>query len=284
MQRFQRSGVKFAYSTLVDVPRQIGSLLELLYNELIKQVLSSKYLQADETPHPVLDSKVKEKTHRGFLWVYRSVEQRLILFDYRQGRGREGPKKLLEKFCGFLQTDGYNVYDEFGSRKDITLVGCMAHARRYFEKALDNDKTRAQYFMDKIQDVYALERTIKESNLKGEAVVALRMEKSKPVLNELELWLKESIIQVTPLSPIGKAVAYSLSRWKKLTEFLGHSFLEIDNNLVENAIRPTVIGRKNYLFSGSHEGAKRSAMFYSFIGSCKMNGINPDEWLAYLIY
>jgi transposase len=279
-QRFQREGVKLAYSTIADVPKQIGTLLHLLYLELVKQVLSSGYLQADETPHPVLDSKVKEKTHRGFLWVYRSIEKRLVLFDYRKGRGKEGPQALLKNFSGFLQTDGYSVYEEFGLKKDIVLVGCMAHARRYFEKALDNDKERAEYFMQRIQQVYAVERKIKEEALQGEVITALRTTEALPLLQELKAWLKENIVQVLPQSPIGKAISYSLSRWKKLSEYIHHPQLEIDNNLVENAIRPTVLGRKNYLFSGSHEGAERAAMFYSFFGSCKMNGINPHEWLA----
>lgn len=280
MQRFQRAGIKLAYSTLADAPKQIANLLKLLYEELIRQTLSSHYLQADETPHPVLDSKVKKRTHRGFLWVYRSVEQRLILFDYRKGRGREGPRELLENFKGFLQTDGYVVYDEFDLRQDIILLGCMAHARRYFEKALDNDRERAEYFMGKIQEVYAIEREIKTKELKGSNILRLRKQKAMPALEKLEAWLKENLTQVPPQSPIGKAIAYSLSRWKKLMVYLDNSFLEVDNNLVENAIRPTVIGRKNYLFSGSHEGAQRSAMLYSFLGSCKMNGINPEEWIA----
>ena len=243
-------------------------------------MIISNYLQADETPHPVLDANVKEKTHRGYLWVYRSVEKRLVLFDYNKSRGKDGPRKILKKFKGFLQSDGYSVYDEFGLKEDITLVGCMAHARRYFEKALDSNKTEASYFISRLQEVYAVERTIREEELKGEEIILIRKEKALPVLNELGQWLKENIIHHPPQTPIGKAMAYSLSRWNKLTEYIGDPLLEIDNNLVENAIRPTVLGRKNYLFSGSHEGAERSAMIYSFIGSCKINNINPSEWLA----
>jgi transposase len=279
-QRFERIGVKLAYSTLVDVPRQLGTLLHLLYVELVKQTLTSKYLQADETPHPVLDSTVKEKTHRGFLWVYRSVNPNLVLFDYRRGRGREGPRNLLKPFKGFLQTDGYSVYEEFGLNKEITLVGCMAHARRYFEKALDNDKLRAEYVLAELQKVYAVERQAKEPSLKTDEITKLRKEVALPVLESLHGWLKENLVQVLPQSPIGKAITYTLARWEKLIVYINHPQLKIDNNLVENAIRPTVLGRKNYLFSGSHDGAARSAMFYSFIGSCKMNGINPQEWLA----
>jgi hypothetical protein len=242
--------------------------------------MACTYLQADETPHPVLDANVKEKTHRGFLWVYRSVEQGLVLFDYHKSRGKEGPRARLKNFKGFLQTDGYSVYDEFGLRDDITLVGCMAHARRYFEKSLDSNKQEASYFIGRLQEVYAIERRIREEELKGEQITEIRKEKALPILNELGVWLKENIIHHPPQTPLGKAMAYSLSRWNKLTEYVHNPLVEIDNNLVENAIRPTVLGRKNYLFSGSHEGAERSAMIYSFIGSCKINNINPQEWLA----
>jgi len=279
-QRFLREGLITASSTIGDVPRQVCKLFTLLHDESIKQVLQSSYLQVDETPHPVLDSKVKGKTHRGYLWVYRSVEQRLVLFDYREGRGGAGPQELLKNYTGFIQSDGYPVYDAFENRQGITLTGCMAHARRYFEKALGNDEVRAEYFITHAQQLYAVEKQIRDEQLTAENILALRLDKSLPVLNQMEAWLKVQIIQTTPTSPIGKAIAYSLARWKKLSAYVYDPILEIDNNLVENAIRPTVIGRKNYMFAGSHDGASRSAMIYSFFGSCKMNNINPQEWLA----
>lgn len=278
-QRFTRAGIKIPYSTLMDVPRQVGDYLVLLYKELKKQSLACNYLQIDETPHPVLDRETKGKTHRGYLWVYRSVEQRLVLFEYCPGRGQRWPKEILKNYKGFIQTDGYIAYDSFDRRTDITSVCCMAHARRYFEKALVDHKDLAEYFITKLQSVYAVEREIRDENKSEEEILFLRREKSLPVLNELEKWLNENIHQ-PPATPIGKAIAYTLGRWKKLTAYIEYPFLEIDNNLVENAIRPTVLGRKNYLFSGSHESAQRAAMFYSFFGSCKMNDVNPQDWLA----
>ena len=278
-QRFARAGIKIPYSTLMDVPRQIGNYMVPLYEELKKQSLECKYLQIDETPHPVLDRQTKGKTHRGYFWVYRSVEQRLVLFEYCPGRGQRWPKEILKNYKGFIQTDGYAAYDIFDRRTDITSVCCMAHARRYFEKALKSHKELAEYFIAKLQAVYAVEREIREENKSDEDILSLRREKSFPILNEVEQWLKENTNH-PPKSPIAQAVAYTLSRWKKLTVYIEHPFLEIDNNLVENAIRPTVIGRNNYFFSGSHESAQRAAMFYSFFGSCKMNDVNPQEWLA----
>ena len=278
--RIERAGVKVAYSTIVDVPRQIEPWINPLYDKLIEQVLESTYLQVDETPTPVLDRDKKHKTHKGYHWVYRSPQAKLVLFDYREGRGREGPREMLKDFMGFLQTDGYIVYDEFGNKNGVTLLGCMAHARRYFEKAKDNDSLRAEYVLSAIQKLYAVERIIREEEKTDEAILLLRKEESLPILKELEKWMKENIIQVRPTGSMGIAIAYSLSRWEKLTRYIYHAHLEIDNNLVENAIRPSVIGRKNYLFSGSHEGARRSAMMYSFFGSCKINNINPQEWFV----
>lgn len=280
LERMKRAGIKFAYSTVADVPAQIAELLEPLYNELITQALSSRYIGVDETPHPVLDKDVKQKTHRGYFWVYQSVEQRLVLFDYKPGRGKNGPAEFLKNFKGFLQTDGYQVYEEYGKRPDIELVGCMAHARRYFEKSLDSNRDKAQHVLEILQKVYVVEKEIKDQKLDESEILALRGERSAPLLSELKNWLDDHLYKVTPQSPLGKAIGYMHSRWDVLTKYLQHGFLHIDNNLVENAIRPTVLGRKNYLFSGSHEAAQRSAMFYSFIGSCKMNGINPEEWLA----
>jgi len=290
-ERFKRAGVTIAESTLGDVPRQVAQLMELLYRELIKQVIQSGYLNVDETPTPVLDSKKKArpnvssgrgKTHRGYHWVYHSPEKKLVLFDYRQGRGREGPDEMLKNFRGFLQTDGYVVYDGFENKDGITLVGCMAHARRYFEQALMSDRERAEHVMKLIQKLYASEIKIRQaaSPMSDEQIIELRQAESKPVLDEIKKWLDDHLNIVTPSSPLGKAISYAYARWNKLSVYVDHARLNIDNNLVENAIRPSVIGRKNYLFSGSHDGAQNSAIFYSFLGSCKINGINPEEWLA----
>ncbi len=141
-----------------------------------------------------------------------------------------------------------------------------------------------QYFITQAQQLYAVEKKIRDEQLSAESILTLRNEKALPILKAMEVWLKDHIIQTTPTSPIGKAISYSLSRWERLSAYVYDPILEIDNNLVENAIRPTVIGRKNYMFAGSHDGARRSAMIYSFFGSCKMNNINPQEWLADVLF
>ncbi len=280
VKQFKRWGIELPDSTIYGWITGTCKLLEPLYECLKKQVLISHYLQADESPLQVMTEEKKGSTHRGYMWVYHSPPERLVLFDYRKGRDKEGPKELLKDYKGLLQTDGYAVYDMFDNNPDITLASCMAHARRYFEQALDNDRQIAEYMMQRFGQLYDLETELKETQIDGEEKIKQRQQKAIPVLEEMERFMKEKIQSVIPKSPIGKAIAYTLPRWKKLSAYTKYAELHIDNNLVENQIRPLALGRKNYLFAGNHEGAQRSAMLYSLIGSCKLNGINPQEWLT----
>ncbi len=279
IQRFEREGIKLPASTLTDWISASCTLLDPLYEVLRKHVLSSNYLQADETPIKVLDKDKKGTTHRGYHWVYHAPQERLVLFDYREGRGREGPGDCLKDFKGHLQTDGYIVYDDFDKKPGITLLNCMAHARRKFDEAKDNDLVRASHVLSEMQKLYALERQGKENELSESELYQLRQQEAVPILNGLKQWLLENYKDVLPQSIIGQAIFYSLQRWDKLNIYTTDGRLRIDNNLVENAIRPVAIGRKNYLFAGSHNGARRAAMLYSFLGTCKMNNVNPFEWL-----
>jgi transposase len=275
----KRLGVKLSSSTVSDWVSYSLNALKPLYDSLLSKVIEASYLQADETPIKVLDKEKKGDSHRGYYWVYHAVKEGLIVFDYREGRSREGPEEILKSFCGYLQTDGYGAYDAFGERKGITLIHCMAHARRYFEKALDNDKSRAEYVLTEMQKLYTIERECREAGVDYEDRIKRRKEKSLIILQSLKSWMLAEYTKVTPESLIGKALHYSLSRWEKLSRYTEDGMLEIDNNLVENAIRPVAIGRKNYLFAGSHDAAQRAAMMYSLFASCKKNDVNPDNWL-----
>jgi transposase len=279
VQRYEKLGMKIPASTLEGWFEACCSLLEPLYEALKKQVLSSSYLQVDETPIAVLDKQKKGETHRGYHWVYHGVETKLVLFDYREGRGREGPTELLKNYRGYLQTDGYGVYEQFEPRQDIVLVGCLVHARRNFEHAIDNDKDRAEKVLLWIQELYGVEREAKEKNLNAQDRYLLRREKACAVMDKLGEWLVKEYAQVLPKSAIGKAIYYLVARYNKIYMYLEDGRLEADNNLIENAIRPVALGRKNYLFAGSHTGAKRAAIIYSLLGSCKLQGINPNEYL-----
>lgn len=283
LERFKREGISLSPSTVSDWISATCTLLAPLYAALKKEILASDYLQADETPIKVLDKDKKGTTHRGYHWVYHAPRSRLVLFDYREGRGRDGPRDVLKNFKGHLQTDGYGVYDEFDHKDGITLLNCFAHARRKFEHALDNDRERASYALMKIQALYAIERDAKEKIIAPEEIVSLRQQKAVPVLHELKSWMEDTQYAVTPKSPLGEAIGYTLPRWGKLSLYTTEGYLLIDNNLIENAIRPVAIGRKNYLFAGSHDGARRAAMLYSFIGTCKIHQVNPFEWLRAIL-
>ena len=279
LQRFARAGVAIAQSTINDWVRAVLVQLTALYEVHKRQVLTSSYLHADETPLKVLDETKKGTTHQGYYWVYHNSRDKLVLFDYRKGRGREGPDDILKDFTGYLQTDGYVVYDDFEKRKGITLLHCMAHARRKFSDALQNDKDRAEHALALLQQLYAVERTIKQEALKAAAILKLRQQQAVPVLKAVKDWMVAEYPKVLPKSPIGQAMSYCLPRWEKLSIYTTDAGLQIDNNGVENAIRPVAIGRKNYLFAGSHEAAQRAAMVYSLFATCRLHGINPYHWL-----
>lgn len=279
MQRFERSGVKLPYSTLTDWVSATCQLIEPLYEALKNKVLATGYLHVDETPIKVLDKDKKGQTHRGFFWVYQSSVEKLVFFDYQPSRGREGPTGILENFQGYLQTDGYTVYELFDKVGGITVLHCMAHARRMFHEALDSDEARASYVLGQIGKLYIIENILKEKRHNPAEVQLVRELKSVPILRSLGKWMKQQYIEVTPKSPIGKALAYSIERWNKLSLYTKDGRLSIDNNPVENSIRPVAVGRKNYLFAGSHEAAQRSAMLYSLLGTCKMHGVDPYKWL-----
>jgi transposase len=277
MDRFKRDGVNIPYSTISDWVSNTCKLIAPLYEALKKRVLAGDYLHADETPIKVLDRDKKGETHRGYYWVYHNSLADLVFFDYQAGRGREGPEKILKDFKGHLQTDGYAVYDIFEEKKEVTLLHCMAHARRKFYEAQGNDAVRATHGLQQIQLLYEIERRIKD--LPVDERQRIRNQEAVPILESLGAWMKKSYTEVLPKSVIGKALGYSIERWDALSLYTTDGKLNIDNNPVENAIRPVAIGRKNYLFAGSHEAAQRSAMLYSLLGTCKLNGINPFTWL-----
>lgn len=281
-QRFQREGINLPYATLTDWVHATCRLIEPLYEALRKEVIQSDYLHVDETPIKVLDRDKKGETHRGYYWVYHNSLSGLVLFDYQEGRGREGPQAMLKAFSGHLQSDGYSAYDFFKEKDSgIVVLHCMAHARRKFYEALPNDRARAEHALTQIGKLYAIERTVKE--LRPEERQAIRQREAVPVLAALGRWMKEQYVQTLPKSAIGKALGYSIERWEELMVYASDGKLTIDNNPVENSIRPVAIGRKNYLFAGSHEAAQRSAMLYSLLGTCKLHGINPFNWLRHVL-
>ena len=219
-------------------------------------------------------------THRGFHWVYHDPVRRLVVFDYRQTRGQDGPKSFLKNFTGYLQTDGYSVYDNLGPPEKIKLLACMAHARRKFDLAKGNDLNRAGEALLMIQDLYEIERKAREQELSFDQIKELRKLEALPVLDKFENWLIDQSLKVLPKSAIGIAVNYTKNLWPRLRRYVEDGRFQIDNNQIENTIRPVAIGRKNYLFAGSHQGARNAAVIYSLLATCKLRGVEPFEWLT----
>jgi transposase len=257
----------------------IANWLSPVHKALKRKLLSAGYLMADETPIPVLTEDKPGATHRGYHWVYYDPINKLVCFDYRQSRGREGPKSFLHDFTGYLQSDGYNAYDDLGPPGKITHLACFAHARRKFEHALDNDKERSEKALTLIGQLYDVEREARNTQMSYDGIKEIRTAKSVQILHELEEWLIDQEPVVLPKSAIGTAVRYTLSLWPRLKKYTEDGRLQIDNNLIENSIRPVALGRKNYLFAGSHEGAVKAATIYSLLATCKIRDVEPYAWL-----
>jgi len=283
IQRFSREGVDIPPSTVDSWIKLTSQVLRPLYECHYQHTILNGYLQVDESPIKVQDKDKKGATHTGFMWVYHAPILKSVYFDYRKGRTQEGPQEMLNGFKGYLQTDGYSAYLQFGQKQEITHVGCWAHARRYFEKALDYNEANASHVMILIQKLYDIERKATLLKLDPDERKNLRLEESHPILNEIGTYIAVQSRIELPKSPLGKAYDYCLNRWNTLLDYLKDGNLQIDNNLIENAIRPLALGRKNYLFAGSHDAANNIAMYYSFFATCKKNDVNPLKWLSYVL-
>ena len=280
LKTLRREGVKIAESTYNGWFVQVSNLLEPLYDNLVKSVLDTDYLKGDESTIPVQSKDKKGATHTGYMWVFQNPQSNLIIFNYNKGRSKKVPLEFLKDFKnGALQTDGYAGYFEVVSKNKLTHLACWAHARRKFVESLDNDKIRAEHVLVLIQKLYEIERKAREEKLSVEKTKALREKESVSVLNEIKTYLEVERNKVLPKSAIGKAINYTLNLWSQLSAYTQNGKFDIDNNTIENKIRPLALGRKNYLFAGSHDSAQRVAMMYSFLGSCAANNINPSKWL-----
>jgi len=272
-----------ALSTLQNGFHRATEALMPLYDLLVKEIQQSDYLQADESPIKVLTQAGKKKKSKGYMWVYRCPITGAVVFSYDPTRSKANPDVFLHNFKGYLQTDGYKVYEKYDKRSDIILLNCMAHARRKFDEALIYDEQRASHILKEIQKLYAIERKAKEDKFTHEQRLALRQAQAIPILDGMKQWLVEQLHQVPPKSAIGKAIAYSLERFKRLRIYTTDGRLEIDNNLVENVIRPLALGRKNYLFAHNEHTAQNLALLYSLIGTCQVKGINPRKYITWLL-
>ena len=284
-QMFRQFDIDLNRKTLAEWMMRCGELLEPLYQRLKAELLKQSVIQADETPLQVLE----EDKHRCYMWVYctgtdspsNTGPPNIVLYDYQASRSGQCARDYLDGFSGYLQVDGYAAYEQTAA----TLVGCWAHARRKFveaKKAQPKGKSgRADRAISHIQKLYRVESEIKDLNPIEKQQV--RQERARPLIDEFKGWLDKSANQVPPKTALGKAVAYTLGQWDKLERYLEDSHLQIDNNRVERAVKPFVIGRKNWLFSNTGNGARASAMLYSIIETVKANGLQPYDYLRYAL-
>ncbi len=270
-------------STICDAVMRVGELLVPITGAMKRELLAGSYIQADETPVGVQTHDKRGRNHQGYLWQYGSPGKGVV-FDFRMGRDREGPKQFLGNFEGRLQTDGYQGYNKVGA-PGMVHACCLAHARRKFVEAVkvdakDQASARIVALMD---ELFAIDREARDQNMEHAQRHALRKERAPRVLEPLRTSLLALQETVLPKSLAGQAANYTLSLWSKLTLFLDYPELELSNNLAENSMRPIAIGRRNWLHLGSKEAGPKVASIFSVIESCRRLAIPVREYLALVL-
>ena len=286
---FARMGIELSRATMcnwaVKVAERIKPLMELLHQE----IRSGPLINIDETPVQVLSEPGRSNTSKSYMWVYRGGDPQkpVLIYQYQPSRSGQVPLIFLKGYQGFVQTDGYSGYDLLGRQVGIRLVGCWAHVRRKFLeiiKAKPNPKKKghAEEALDYIRRLYAIEKQATVYELSSDQLYCLRQDAAKPILNDFKSWLLQMSTLTPPKGLLGKAVNYTLHNWDRLARYIQDARLRPDNNLAENAIRPFVLGRKNWLFSGHPNGAEASAAIFSLIETAKANGLKPYEYFRFL--
>ena len=291
---FDRLGVDLSRATLanwmIQAAERCGPVIDLLHQE----IRSGPLINIDESPFQVLKEPGRNNTTQSFMWVFCGgpLDRPAVLYQYHPTRSGQVALKMLDGYQGYIQSDGYSGYDHLSRKPGIIHLGCLTHARRKFvevnkgrKKSRGKQKTSkglADEALDFIGALYRIERHARENELSHEQIQALRQEKAKPVLVRFRTWLETHHPSVPPKSLLGKAIQYTLNQWDKLIVYIEAGFLKPDNNVAENAIRPFVLGRKNWLFAGAPKGAEASATFFSLIETAKANGLEPCGYLRYL--
>lgn len=278
-ERYRRAGIELTRSTLCDWVAHVAGLAAPIVAAMKQMVLSSRKVHTDDTPITVLDPGAEPVgSRRGYMWVYIS-EQDDVVFDYTDSRKRDGPASFLKEYRGYLQADAFSGYDGIYAPGLIWEVACWAHARRKFYDTLVHYPAEARHILDLIGGLYAVESRGKALKIKPERLLAWRQRFSRRRLERLRRYLDQLSVQVLPKSPLGKAISYTLNNWKALNRYTEAPWLSIDNNLSERQIKQLVIGRKNWMFAGSADGARNAAVLFSVIVSCKLAGVDPFAYL-----
>jgi len=280
---FKLSGVRIPASTVNDWFAGCGDLLRALYYRLKEIVLESDYIQIDESTVPVINNE-KHRAVRAYLWVVRAVMKDLVFFHYDKGsRAQKGVIELLHNYKGAVQTDGYGAYSIYENKKGVLLLGCWAHARRKYTEALKEDKAGAEYALEQIGLIYGVESMADDQDLDYQQRAELRARLAYPIMCAFEKWVVNYMPKALPKGRMNQALTYTYSLFHRLSRYHLDGRYRIDNNLVENTIRPLALGRKNYMFCGNHDAAENAAIMYSLLGCCSASDVNPREWLTDVI-
>ena len=285
-KQFARIGIELPRGDFCNWTIQAALQCDPLMELFLDEIRAGPVMQMDETRVQVMKEMGRADSAQSFMWVMRGGPpgRPVIVYRYHPSRSAAIPLQYLSGFQGHLQTDGYEGYAEVGSLPGIVHVGCWAHARRKFDEAAksSNKSGSAHEALGRIGKIYRIERDLRAQRLSPEPFLMSRKEQVLPILRDFKLWLETKSLQVPPSALLGKAVNYALKEWEKLQHYLDSPYLTPDTNMIENAIRPFVIGRKNWLFSGSPRGAHASATLYSLIETAKANGIEPYRYLRYV--
>ncbi|MDR2919657.1 MAG: IS66 family transposase [Tannerella sp.] len=276
---FEREGIHLPASTVSNWMMAAAQCIEPVYNELRETLKESRYVQADETVHKVLESDKPGSLHQGYMWVFYIPHCNSPYIEYHPGRGSTALGTLLSGKTVIVQSDGYSAYEIFDKLKGKVHAGCWAHARRKFVEAELYDPPSSRYALDQIGKLYAVEKEIRQKELNKAEAVAIRQEKAYPVITGLEKWAVENLEKTPHDSPLDKAIRYMYKRFEQLSHYVNDADISIDNNAVERTIRPLTLNRKNSLFSGSHQAAHTAAIFFSLLGACRENNVDPYRWL-----
>jgi transposase len=272
---YRRHGPDISVSTLADWVAAGAEALEPIAAEIRQRVLASYVVQADDTPLTVLDSQKPGGSKRGFMWAYLG-DASWVAYDYRPTRSASGPCEFLGLREGWVQADAAGAFDPLFALGRAKEAGCWSHARRYYVEALETDK-RAALAIAWIGQLFEVER--EAANRTPDERLALRQERSRPVVEELGRWIAEASKTTPPKSPLGKALYYAAHQWTPLLRFLEDGRLEIHNNACERALRRIAVGRNNWMFAGSDAGGERSAVIYTVLGTCRLHEVDPWAWL-----
>ena len=279
IQRYKEAGITISDSTMGGWYEAAVEKLKLLYDRLRKQILKSEYIHVDESVVPVIDNE-RHKTRKGYEWCVLDGLSGDVMFYYDRGsRAYSIARELLGNYKGNVQTDGYRGYEQFEDQKGITMYGCWAHVRRKFVESLETDKRHATEAIVYISKLYKVESEADAAKLTPQQRSEKRKKESYPVIQVFEKWMKDTYPTVLPKSKIGQAIEYTYSLLPRLSRYVNDGRINIDNNPVENAIRPLALGRKNWLFCGNDASAYRAAIVYSLIGTCKNAGVDPRLWI-----